>query len=105
MVLMFSLLMQDVISSAGYLKKKRGRKMQSLDLMYDGNDDPDAHVSVVNQLDGSRLSGDEAPTQRELSTWLDEHPDYVVEKQLLEKNLHLEVGLGQTLHVYFWKFI
>lgn len=83
----------DVISSAGYLKKKRGRKMQSLDLMYDGNDDPDAHVSVVNQLDGSRLSGDEAPTQRELSTWLDEHPDYVVEKQLLEKNLHLEAPI------------
>ncbi len=64
--------------------------MQSLDLMYaDVNDDPDAHVSVVNQLDGSRLSGDEAPTQRDLSAWLDEHPDYVVEKQLL----HSEVGV------------
>ena len=37
-------------------------------------------VPVVNIEDGSRLSGDEAPMKRDLDKWLNEHPEYMVDK-------------------------
>lgn len=72
------------------MKKKRARKIP-LEALLDANDDQDIRIPVINQIDGSRLSGDEAPTLRDLSVWLDEHPDYVIERQLIDSIPHSEV--------------
>ncbi|XP_064639881.1 chromodomain-helicase-DNA-binding protein 7-like isoform X2 [Lineus longissimus] len=40
---------------------------------------PEARVPVVNIEDGSRLSGEEAPSRLELEEWLDNHPGYMVD--------------------------
>ena len=37
-------------------------------------------MPVVNLEDGSRLSGDEAPSKKDLDKWLDSHPNYMVEQ-------------------------
>lgn len=38
-------------------------------------------MPVVNLEDGSRLSGDEAPSKKDLDKWLDLHPNYMVEQE------------------------
>jgi chromodomain-helicase-DNA-binding protein 7 len=39
---------------------------------------------VINLEDGSRLSGDEAPLKKNLETWLEKHPGYMVDSRVEE---------------------
>jgi len=41
--------------------------------------------------DGSRISGDEAPTKKELDRWLDDHPGYMVDRPPDEEEEFIEV--------------
>ena len=43
-------------------------------------------MPVVNLEDGSRLSGDEAPSKKDLDRWLDLHPNYMVEQDDQDKD-------------------
>ena len=40
----------------------------------------DARVPVVHLQEGTRLTGEGAPTRKDLAHWLEEHPGYVEEK-------------------------
>uniref|UniRef100_W5MCL6 Chromodomain helicase DNA binding protein 7 n=1 Tax=Lepisosteus oculatus TaxID=7918 RepID=W5MCL6_LEPOC len=44
-----------------------------------GQLDPNARIPVINLEDGSRLVGDEAPTNKDLIEWLKQHPAYTVD--------------------------
>lgn len=41
--------------------------------------DPNAHIPVINREDGSRLVGEDAPTNKDLIEWLNQHPNYTVD--------------------------
>ncbi|KAJ8279766.1 hypothetical protein COCON_G00068320 [Conger conger] len=41
--------------------------------------DPNAHVPVINLEDGTRLAGEDAPTNKDLIEWLNQHPTYTVD--------------------------
>ena len=56
------------------MRKRKQEAEQPLDLM-----DPNCRMPVINMMDGSILKGDKAPRQKDLQTWLLEHPTYVVD--------------------------
>ncbi|KAG5850241.1 hypothetical protein ANANG_G00080150 [Anguilla anguilla] len=41
--------------------------------------DPSARVPVINLEDGTRLVGEDAPTNKDLMEWLNQHPTYTVD--------------------------
>ncbi|XP_052817121.1 chromodomain-helicase-DNA-binding protein 8-like isoform X4 [Mya arenaria] len=43
--------------------------------------DNDSRVPLINLEDGSRLSGEEAPLKKNLETWLDKHPGFMVDSR------------------------
>ena len=38
-------------------------------------------MPVINLEDGSRLSGDEAPRKKDLDSWMDKHPGYIIDSR------------------------
>ncbi|XP_029110966.1 chromodomain-helicase-DNA-binding protein 7 isoform X2 [Scleropages formosus] len=44
-----------------------------------GQLDPNTRVPVINLKDGSRLVGEDAPTNKDLVEWLNQHPTYIVD--------------------------
>ena len=41
----------------------------------------DSRVPVINLEDGSRLSGDDAPLKKNLETWMEKHPGFMVDSR------------------------
>ena len=35
---------------------------------------------MINLEDGSRLAGDKAPLKKDLDSWLDQHPGYIIDR-------------------------
>uniref|UniRef100_A0A8C9TXH8 Chromodomain helicase DNA binding protein 7 n=1 Tax=Scleropages formosus TaxID=113540 RepID=A0A8C9TXH8_SCLFO len=86
------------------VRRRRGRRknVEGLDLLFMGNKraalnavstgfitsvnipspgqlDPNTRVPVINLKDGSRLVGEDAPTNKDLVEWLNQHPTYIVD--------------------------
>ena len=51
----------------------------------------DSRVTVVSLEDGSLLTGEEAPRRRDLDSWLDNHPGYMVDRPDPEDEVVCEI--------------
>ncbi|XP_053402464.1 chromodomain-helicase-DNA-binding protein 8-like isoform X5 [Mercenaria mercenaria] len=68
--------MAEIAMAEALARRQTARALASLE--------SDSHVPVINLEDGSRLSGDDAPLKKNLESWLEKHPGYVVDSRVEE---------------------